>query len=98
MMGINKRNTIKDKEEIKNNIEAGVYSLFRTTKAILKNGYSSMDMMVILNNANNVTGNETIINPESASCAGFARVIEQEYSNISVKTIDFDNEINPELL
>jgi acyl transferase domain-containing protein len=68
--------------------EIGFYSLLLLTQALGKRNWTDeFQIAVISNNMQLVTGEETLC-PEKATILGSVKVIGQEYSNISCRSID----------
>ena len=68
----------------------GVYSLFYLSRAIINLKLKDIDITVVSNCVNNVTGQEERINPENASFFGIGNVIEHESPEIRCRCIDID--------
>ena len=74
--------------------EEGALSLFRFTKAINTNDYTSpMDILVFTMNSYAVTGEEVMIRPENAAMIAMGKVIRQETPNLTVRCIDMDSQV-----
>nr|WP_154958159.1 SDR family NAD(P)-dependent oxidoreductase [Paenibacillus xylanexedens] len=75
----------------------GVYSLFHAVKAFGE--YSlPMEWVVVSDHACVVDGSESIHKPENAALYGFTKVIGQEYSNFSCRSIDLDRQVTANML
>ncbi|MEK5467298.1 amino acid adenylation domain-containing protein [Paenibacillus sp. FSL P2-0089] len=71
----------------------GIDSLFFCAKAIAQHLHAQpIHVTVITKYAFSVTGNERTVIPINATMAGFGKVIQKEYANLTVKCIDLDDE------
>ncbi|MCX7920814.1 MAG: type I polyketide synthase [Clostridia bacterium] len=83
---------IKDIETLEGIREKGIYSLFRLTRSIVESKFKdSMDLALVTDYANDVTGDEERINPHNTMLIGFGKIVSQEYSNIKCRCIDIDD-------
>jgi len=72
-------------------LECGVYSLFRIYKALtLSKPNISLELILICDNANEVSGREKIIKPENAAVFGMGKVINIENSMVKCRCVDID--------
>lgn len=95
MMSINCTKNTKSVEELSANLRVGIYSVFHLTRAVMNCCIKEkIDMVLITQYANEVTGSERLIIPENASLLGFGRVINLESLNISCRGIDLDDNTN----
>ncbi len=95
MLSLSDEAEIVDMEKLNSSQQAGVQSLFHMIKAVLSSKIKgNIDIAIISDNVNQVTGNETNIKPHNASLLGLSRVIEQEYSNLKCRSIDIDEFTN----
>lgn len=84
---------IKDVNELERSQDMGVRSLFHIVRELLGIGTTNkVNVYLISQYANRVTGKEKRINPENATLFGLGKVIEQEYPNLSLRCIDIDLE------
>src|SRR5208282_3828541 len=68
--------------------DLGLHSLLSLAHALgEKNVTTSLDIEIVLNNVQAVTGEETL-NPEKATALGACKVIPLEYPNISCRSVD----------
>lgn len=89
-------NTLMEYEEEE---KKGVYSLFFIIKALLNNKYrQKLDIIILADYANEVTGNECAVNPHHAALFGISKVIGQEYDKFECRCIDFDRYTNEEII
>ena len=65
----------------------GFYSLLFLTQALGKQNWTDNQITVVSNNIQSVTAEEMLC-PEKATVLGPVKVIPQEYSNISCRSID----------
>lgn len=72
----------------------GLYSLYYLTKCLVNNKFrEKICISIVTKNVNAITGNEHYINHLSAPLIGLGKVITQEYSNLVVRCIDYDESI-----
>jgi len=88
----------KDKTEIEDIscLEAaqakGLYSLFYLTKALIANKIQKqVNIILVSDYVNEVTGDEEVFKPHNATLFGLAKVVGQEYENLKCRCIDIDN-------
>ncbi|PWW07330.1 phosphopantetheine binding protein [Paenibacillus cellulosilyticus] len=77
-------------DELRESQQAGLYSLFYMTKALI-NEYPSKDtiqMTVIGDSVFGISGEEKEIKPSSSSMFGLAKVITQEYPHLKCRCLD----------
>jgi len=78
-------------QELESSLQRGTVGVFNMVKALLDNRNSGeVDIFLIAECANKVTGQEMQIHPENTALFGLGKVIGQEYPNISCKCIDID--------
>ncbi|HEX3046695.1 MAG TPA: SDR family NAD(P)-dependent oxidoreductase [Bacillota bacterium] len=74
-----------------------VFGLFYLTRALLNHGLDqNIELWVISEYVNEVTGEESRINPQNAPLFGIGKTINQENHGIRCRCIDIDEEIRPE--
>lgn len=80
--------------------EQGAYNLYHLTKMLLTlHSTEKIEIIVVTDYVNNVTGKEEVIKPENAPLMGLAYAIDRECENITAWCIDCDNSIEvPQLL
>lgn len=72
--------------------QVGVYSLFHLVRAMIWNKFKSeVNLFLLSEQVNKVTGNESRINYQYASLYGLGKVISTEYEFIKCRSIDIDN-------
>lgn len=77
--------------------EKGVNALFRFTKVFIEKNIKFPSGVVVLTlDAWKVDKNDNTFRPHSASTAGLARVIGQEYQHFHVEIVDVSHEVSPE--
>ncbi|WDV45042.1 SDR family NAD(P)-dependent oxidoreductase [Clostridiaceae bacterium M8S5] len=87
----------KSLEDLKRLQEYSLSSLFYSTRAILKNKYSdNIELVLVADNANKVTGLENIIKPHGEAYLALGKVINWEYDNLKCRCIDIDKSSNKE--
>ncbi|MBO3791850.1 SDR family NAD(P)-dependent oxidoreductase [Bacillus amyloliquefaciens] len=88
----------KDKNiyQLQKKISSGVDSLFYLTKSLVENTKNNIELMLFADLAHQVSGEEPDINPHNAAFFGFGKVIEKEYSRVSVRCIDLDQNLMAE--
>ncbi|KAA9008676.1 SDR family NAD(P)-dependent oxidoreductase [Paenibacillus spiritus] len=68
-----------------------LYSLFHITKGILKHKWKGrVEIALLARHVNPVTGNEDGLHPTAKAMFGLGTTLNQEYSNLSCRCIDFD--------
>lgn len=88
---------VKDIENLGFQIDEGIISLLNITKALVNNNFSGeKELVVLTDNAYEIIGTERSLKPLNASVLGFAKVIGQEYKNISIKCIDITEDVKSE--
>lgn len=74
-----------------NNLYDAVHSLFNLTKGLeVRKIKNNLNIILLSNNAYEVTGDENIIIPSSAAMIGLGKVVMQENSRINIRCIDTD--------
>ncbi len=82
-------NTFKTFEESQ---QAGIYSLFHMIRAMIWNKFKDeVNLFLLSEQVNKVTGNESRINYQYASLFGLGKVISPEYEFIKCRSIDIDS-------
>ncbi|MDR0268477.1 SDR family NAD(P)-dependent oxidoreductase [Paenibacillus sp.] len=82
--------------DLENMLQTGTLGLFHCIQALLSVfGGRKMELLLLSEYAYAVKGDEKIICPHNASFLGLGRVIGLEYTNISVTSIDLDDEPEP---
>ena len=74
-------------EEVDRTQETGFYSLLYLVQALAKHNLTKLEISVISNNLQSVTGEE-VITPEKATLLGGIKTIPLEYPNINCRSID----------
>ena len=73
----------------------GMNSLFYLTQALLNNKYNrEINIYLISEFVNEITGEEKRINPENATLFGLGKVVSQEYPKIKCRCIDIDDRVS----
>lgn len=92
LSSIKQESEIGDLGELEKSQKRGVYSLFRLVGSILTGGLNrDIEIVLVSDYVNEVTGEEIRINPENAPLFGLAKVIKLEYPQISCKCLDIDD-------
>ncbi|HEX2926595.1 MAG TPA: polyketide synthase dehydratase domain-containing protein, partial [Ruminiclostridium sp.] len=74
--------------------ERGVYSLYCLTRALVRNKIrDDIDMILVSDYANKVTGDDVVIKPQNASFLSLGKVLDKEHSNLKFRCIDIDNTV-----
>nr|WP_285888678.1 non-ribosomal peptide synthetase [Paenibacillus polysaccharolyticus] len=82
---------LQSEERLELSQKRGIQSAFYLTRALLHHHLTEgLRLQFISSLANAVTGHENLVRPENATLNGFAKVIEQEYPEISCRFIDVD--------
>ncbi|WP_160670955.1 type I polyketide synthase [Clostridium sp. C8-1-8] len=96
MMTLRDNRELLDIESLKVLQKRGVYSIFYLAKALNKNNINkSIDLILVSDYVNKVTGEETIINPHNATMFGIGKVLREELKNINCRCIDIDEYTSP---
>ncbi|MDP4179621.1 MAG: amino acid adenylation domain-containing protein [Bacillota bacterium] len=82
---------IKNMADLQKSHEMGVFSLLHLTKSILNNINNDVELVIVSDYVNEVTGKESIIKPENGILFGLGKTIGVEYSNIRCRLIDIDD-------
>ena len=78
--------------ELDPQLNKGVNSLFYLTKALVTNKYNKKLQIVVLSNySDEVTGDEKTIKPENSALFGLSKIIPLEYSQFIIKAVDIDD-------
>jgi len=81
----------EDINKLHENLNSGVYSLFFLIKALVNNKFNeNIDITLICDDVNKVTGDEKNLNPHHSSMFGLAKVVSQEYDHLRCRCIDID--------
>ncbi|ANY69432.1 hypothetical protein BBD42_25315 [Paenibacillus sp. BIHB 4019] len=84
---------INSVEQLDESQKHGLYSLFYLYKAWLHtNGKQPLDVALLTDNAQEVSGVETLIRPEHATAIGFGKVVTKEHPPFNVRSIDLDQD------
>lgn len=78
-------------EALKAAQSAGLFSLSYLTQALQVNKLPEVEVVLISDYANAVTGREMRLHPENASFFGLGKVVRQEYANIHCRCIDLED-------
>ncbi|KLU56025.1 hypothetical protein EL84_29080 [Paenibacillus sp. VT-400] len=90
---------LQSEEQLKLSQDRGIQSAFYLTRAILHHHVTEgLQLQFISSLANAVTGYESQVRPENATLNGFAKVIEQEYPEISCRFIDVDSDTDADTI
>lgn len=86
-INLNNRNEFIKSQEI------NVIGLFKIVKSLVKSKIKeNIDLVVIADYINDVTPQQTKVNPLNALVMGLLKVIPQEYNNITTRCIDIDDD------
>ncbi|HEX3046696.1 MAG TPA: SDR family NAD(P)-dependent oxidoreductase [Bacillota bacterium] len=97
LAGITSKTKTMDLTELKNSQRKGFDSLFYMTRAMAKQGLkNNIDLVLIAEYVNAVTGHEPRIIPENAPLFGLGKVLPKELTEISCRCIDIDEQTDPE--
>ncbi len=82
---------IDNLEELEKSQKVGLYSLLYMVRAIIeKDIKNDIDILLVSEYANEVTGREERINPENAPMLGMGKVVEKEYPSLKCRGLDID--------
>lgn len=95
MSSIAEKDNINSVEELDEELNTGVMSLFLLIKAIGKNNLKqAMDIILVGKNAYEVTKKEEYLKPTNATLFGLSKTISNEYSNLKCRCIDIDEQLS----
>lgn len=78
-------------KELEQAQERGLYSLYYLIRAMYKNHVKgNIELVLVSNYANRITGEEEYINPENAAMFALGKAVEQEYPGLRIRCIDID--------
>jgi acyl transferase domain-containing protein/acyl carrier protein len=93
------KNPVTSLEELTDQLDQGIYSLFFLTKALQKTLLSQeLRLFVISYCASEVTGHEQVIKPENVTLFGLGKIIGRENPEITYKAIDVDDCFSIEMI
>ncbi|MDO8259968.1 MAG: SDR family NAD(P)-dependent oxidoreductase, partial [Candidatus Magasanikbacteria bacterium] len=99
LLSLSDKTEIDTLEELNDSQKQGVQSLLFLTQALQNNFASqSLDLSVITDRADKVSGNEKEIKPENATLVGFGKSVLMESPNIRCRVIDWDHDSKVDLL
>ncbi|GAB6988523.1 SDR family NAD(P)-dependent oxidoreductase [Paenibacillus pini] len=85
--------------ELSEHLNSGVYSLFHLTRALLAGKIGrALDLVLLTEYMDEVTGNEARIEPHNAALMGLGKVLRDEYGTIAARSIDVDNVTSLDLI
>ncbi|MDT0125324.1 SDR family oxidoreductase [Paenibacillus sp. RRE4] len=77
----------------------GVNSLFHIVRAMKAiRGRLPIDLMLVTDHVNQVTGRETLLKPTHAALIGLGKVVVKEYPEVTCRTLDIDDTFTVEQL
>ncbi|WCT58029.1 amino acid adenylation domain-containing protein [Paenibacillus kyungheensis] len=80
-----------DFDELQSREKSGVYDLYRLVRALVKSKRpEKTEVILVADNASEVTSCETTIKPINAALFGLGKVVEAEHSFLSCRSIDLD--------
>lgn len=85
-------------QEVDNNLNRGVYSLFHIVKSLNKKNNLKINLKIVTNYSYEITKKEECILPEHSALIGFAKTIQLEENGILCSVIDIDKDFNWHLL
>ncbi|CDZ24038.1 hypothetical protein CCDG5_0919 [[Clostridium] cellulosi] len=88
-------NSAEELEEVQNSHSEGLLYL---VKALGNTAENKIELVIVSDNVNEVTGRESRINPENAITFGMGKCIGMEYENIRCRMIDFDEHTDAAVL
>ncbi|MCX7748508.1 MAG: SDR family NAD(P)-dependent oxidoreductase [Clostridia bacterium] len=86
-------NTVRELDSV---TDKGVNDLFRLVRALINAKQNNIELILISDNANEVSGSETQINPHNAALFALGRVIGNEYPGLRCRCLDIDEYAAPE--
>lgn len=85
------RTSLESADILRQSERKGYESLFCLIRALIFNNLN-IKLLLLVRNVDKVDGEETYFRPDASAAIGLANVAWQEYSNLSVKTVDFDEQ------
>ncbi|MCX7922791.1 MAG: SDR family NAD(P)-dependent oxidoreductase [Clostridia bacterium] len=99
LMSISVDKGIDDLKALEERQRRGVYSLFYLTKALLNaNLKQKIDIALVAECVNEVSGSEKEFSPESSAMFGLGKVVSQENTQLVCRCIDVDEESGAEAI
>lgn len=99
LITINNRGEVETLEQLKESQRSGFYSLFYLTKALFKNKVKNdIDLVLISDYVNKVTGNEVKLKPENSSLFAIGKIIRKEHTNLKCRCIDIDENTSADII
>lgn len=94
---LDNKESVASLEDLSENLNSGLYSLFYLSKALAKTLISGEIKLFLLSYCTSeVTGNEKLIKPENVAMFGLGKIIKRENPEIRCKCIDVDDNFNIE--
>jgi amino acid adenylation domain-containing protein len=90
LLSVAKNKDISSLKQLEERQESGVFSLLYFVKAIQENLKDKMELVLISDNVNEVTGKEDRINPQNAILFGIGKSIGMECPDLKCRLIDID--------
>ncbi|PWK05384.1 SDR family NAD(P)-dependent oxidoreductase [Tumebacillus permanentifrigoris] len=86
-------------DELEGSQERGVYSLFYFARALANSGVDrELDVVLIADNAAEVTKKESHLRPEHATLFGIGKVVVKEHPNLMCRSLDLDEHTSYEAI
>jgi len=90
---------LKSIDDLEKSQQNSVIDLFKFIKALSKKDIKEkLNLFVITDRVNNVTGKESILYPENATIIGFCKVLNKESLVLNAKCIDIDEYISKDTI
>lgn len=94
---LDNKESVASVEDLSENLNCGLYSLFYLSKALAKTLISGEIKLFLLSYCTSeATGNEKLIKPENVAMFGLGKIIERENPEIRCKCIDVDDNFSIE--
>lgn len=91
LSSITELSEIKSPADLQYETNRGIYSLYRLTRALIRNRIKNdMDLVLVSDYAYPVTKSEARINPQNAAFLSMGKVIGKEHANLKFRCIDID--------
>ncbi|WP_310551833.1 SDR family NAD(P)-dependent oxidoreductase [Paenibacillus glufosinatiresistens] len=86
-------------QDLEKKQQAGPFSLFYIARSLIHNKWpGELDLFLISNHVNNVTGEEAVLNPAGKSLFAAGKVLQQEHSHLNCRCLDIELDTSPELI
>lgn len=85
-------------EQLNDNLNRGLYSLFHLTQSFTKHVAHAVDFVLVTDHGHNVTGTDTIIKSQNTSFLALAKTTVSECTNYQYRCFDIDADTDMEMI